>query len=98
MTKTVKNLFETEKYYVREKLSTEAIVGEDGKYTTNQLGYVVVNKDTGVIEHSTTMLPGAIFQCQHFNDTLISLLTPPSEDDATMDIGSMDVPEDIVPN
>ena len=60
-------------------------------------GYVVINRDTGVIEHSTVMLPGAIFQCQHFNDTLISLLAPKDEAEI-IDINSLNVPEDVVPN
>ena len=91
---TAKVLFETEKYAVEESGDERMIIAEDGKYG-NRPGYVVVNKETGVVEHSTVMLPGAIFQCQHFNDTLISLLADPSED---IDIEALDVPEDIVPN
>lgn len=87
------NLFETEKYVVEES-GDRKIIAEDGAYSSRK-GYVVVNKETGVVEHSTVMLPGAIFQCQHFNDTLISLLADPSED---IDIEALDVPEDIVPN
>ena len=89
------NLFETEKYIVREN-DNEQIIGEDGNYS-GQDGYVVVNRETGVIEHTTIMLPGAIFQCQHFNDTLVSLLSPPQDDDG-VDIAALNVPEDIVPN
>ncbi len=93
---TAKNcLFETEKYTV-EKSNGRTIIGEDGKYGAKS-GYVVVNKETGVIEHSTVMLPGAIFQCQHFNDTLMNLLAPKDEAEV-VDINSMNVPEDIVPN
>ncbi len=92
---TAKVMFNTEKYEVQES-GDNLIVGEDGKYGSHA-GYVVVNKETGVVEHSTVMLPGAIFQCQHFNDTLISLLTPPEEAEV-VDINSMNVPEDIVPN
>ena len=88
------NLFETEKYVV-ELAGDRPVIGEDGKYGTAAAGYVVINKETGVIEHSTVMLPGAIFQCQHFNDTLISLLADPEE---AIDIEALDVPEDIVPN
>ena len=89
------NLFETEKYIVRLASDTELVIGEDGKYGTGG-GYVVVNRDSNIIEHSTIMLPGAIFQCQHFNDTLVSLLNPPTEDE--IDITALNVPEDIVPN
>ena len=93
---TAKVMFDTEKYSV-ESSAGRTIVGEDGKYTNDVEGYVVINKETSIIEHSSTMLPGAIFQCQHFNDTLISLLSPPVEEDIEA-MTSMDVPEDILPN
>ena len=89
------NLFDTEKYTVEES-NGRPVIGEDGKYSDDTKGYVVLNKETGVIEHSTIMLPGAIFQCQHFNDTLVSLLNPPTEEE--LDISALNVPEDIVPN
>lgn len=89
-------LYDTEKYKV-EQADGRSIIGEDGKYTTTHDGYVVINKETEVIEHSTTMLPGAIFQCQHFNDTLVDLLKPADEADV-VNLQSVDVPEDIVPN
>ena len=91
------NLFETEKYIVRLAENDESIIGEDGKHTLTHGGYVVVNKETDVIEHSSTMLPGAIFQCQHFNDTLVSLLSKEDED-ADFGLEAVDVPEDVVPN
>jgi len=87
----VSNLFETDKYVVRKCDNSESIVGEDGKYTLQHEGYVVVNKETGVIEHSTTMLPGAIFQCQHFSDTLTGLLNPEM-------VPPTMIPDDVVPN
>lgn len=90
-----KVLFETLKYVVEEADGRE-IVGEDGKYAVLN-GYVVVNRETKVVEHSTVMLPGAIFQCQHFNDTLVSLLSPPDEADI-VEITSANGPEDILPN
>ena len=93
---TAKVLYETEKYVV-EEANGRSIVGEDGKYTTSHGGYVVVNRETGVVEHSTTMLPGAIFQCMHFNDSLISLLSPPEEAEEP-DLAALNVPEDIIPN
>ena len=92
---TAKVLFETEKYRV-ETSDGRSIVGEDGNYTKSHDGYVVINRETETVEHSTTMLPGAIFQCQHFNDSLISLLQEPSEKD--VDIANLNVPDDIVPN
>ncbi len=93
----VSNLFETEKYVVRQAAQGECIIGEDGKYEDMD-GYVVINRETGVIEHTTIMLPGAIFQCQHFNDTLESLMSPPEEGEDGVDLSSLNVPEDIVPN
>lgn len=90
------NLFETERYIVRKRDNSESIVGEDGKYTMSHQGYVVVNKETGQIEHTTTMLPGAIFQCQHFNDTLAGLLADP--EDNVVNLEAVDVPEDVIPN
>lgn len=93
---TAKTIYETMHYTVEES-DSRSIIGEDGKYTTSHPGYVVINRQTGVIEHSTTMLPGAIFQCQHFNDSLESLLNP-VEDDDQPDITNLNVPEDIVPN
>jgi len=92
---TAKVLFETEKYEVRVATNGDSVIGEDGKYAVRD-GYIVVNRESGVIEHTTIMLPGAIFQCQHFNDTLVSLLNPP--EDTPDALTGMDVPEDIVPN
>ena len=86
-------LFNTDKYEVR-LADGELVIGEDGNYTERQ-GYVVINKETGIVEHTTIMLPGAIFQCQHFNDTLVSLLSPPVD---TTDLSEMDVTDDVVPN
>ena len=91
-----KVMFTTEKYEVRIADEENMVIGEDGKYGTGG-GYVVVNLETDIIEHSTVMLPGAIFQCQHFNDTLVSLLSPPEEADI-VELASVNVPDDIVPN
>ena len=85
------NLYETEKYFVTE---CKDVLGEDGKY--GKTGYAVVNEETGVIEHTTMMLPGAIFQCQHFNDTLKGLLETP--EDNVVELSAIDVPDDVVPS
>lgn len=71
------SLYETDKYEVvlAGPLSGIPVLGEDGKYGDND-GYAVVNKETNVVEHTSTMLPGAIYQCMHFNDTLTAQLTP----------------------
>ncbi len=89
-------LYDT-KHYVVEDAAGRSIIGEDGAYTKSHDGYCVINKESGNIEHSTTMLPGAIFQAQHFSDTLESLLNPtPIED--TDALASLNVGDDIVPN
>ncbi len=85
-------LYETEKYSV--KITREAL-GEDGTYSRH--GYAVINKDTGITEHTTMMLPAAIFQCQHFNDTLVSLLTPEPKTDM-VDIFADPTDGDVLPN
>lgn len=77
--------FSTDKY---EVIECDDVLGEDGKY--GQLGYAVRNKETAVTEHTTMMLPGAIFQCQHFTDTLKSLLA----EDTAPELAAV---EDIVP-
>ena len=87
-----KVLYETESYTVQQ---VDVALGEDGKY--GQPGYGVVNKQTDVVEHTSMMLPGAIFQCQHFNDTLESLLAKPEEVVEPVDLRVVDV-EDVVPN
>lgn len=79
-------LFDTEKY---EVVAYDNCLGEDGKY--GQLGYAVINKDTTIIEHTTMMFPGAIFQAQHFNDTLKSLLEEGAE------APTLSVVDDIIP-
>jgi len=91
-------LFDTEKYNVVLSGPEEKVIGEDGKYR-EMGGYYVVNKETGVIEHSTIMLPGAIFQATHFNDTLISLLNPVEPEIVDeIDLASLDIGEDVVAN
>lgn len=89
-------LYSNKNYQVETSVG-RSIIGEDGKYTTTHEGYCVVNKDTGVVEHSSTILPGVIFQCDHFNDSLESLLNPQSVDEETI-LSELNVPDDIVPN
>jgi hypothetical protein len=89
-------LYDTERYKVIKTEPGTVILAEDGKYH-EWIGYAVINKETEVVEHTTMMLPGAIFQCQHFNDTLTSLMTPvePAE---VFDLQSIEVDGDVVPN
>lgn len=82
-------MYDTEKY---EVVRIGDALDEDGK--TRREGYGVRNKDTGIVEHSTTMLPGAIFQCQYFNDSLVNLLKPRDEEPEA----ESDVSEDVVLN
>ena len=91
-------IYETSNYYVTRCSNA---LGEDGKYGAK--GYAVVNKKTDVVEHTSMMMPGAIFQCQHFSDTLDSLLAaePKLETLApvvNIDLSEVDVPEDVVPS
>lgn len=70
------------------------VIGEDGQYHTRG-GYAVRNKATGFVEHTTTLLPGAIFQAQHLDSTLDGLLNPPATEPPAL----VDFPtEDTVPN
>lgn len=85
-------LYTTDKYEVVEY---DNVLGEDGKYGQCG-GYAVRNLETRVIEHTTMMLPGAIFQCQHFNDTLKGLLEKP--EDNVVPLAAIDMPDDIVPS
>jgi hypothetical protein len=85
-------LYETDNYFV---LECDNALGEDGKYGVS--GYAVVNKKTDVTEHTSMMLPGAIFQAQHFSDTLDSLLADKGPVAPPIDMSAIDV-EDVVPN
>lgn len=40
----------------------------------NPVGYDVLNVITGIVEHSTPILPGAIYQAHHFDSTLKGFL------------------------
>lgn len=85
------------KYYeVRfiEKTSNTPVMGEEGKYVKRD-GYAVYNKKSGVYEHTTTLLPGAIFQAQHLDATLDGLLNPESVEYPSLEDVHMD---DVVAN
>lgn len=67
------------------------IVCEDGEYRV-RAGYAVWNTTTDVCEHTTTLLPGAIFQAQHLDATLTGLLNPSADySDALVDMPVEDV-------
>lgn len=69
---------------------TDHAVSEVGE--TNAKGYAVINLVTGIEEHTNTILPGAFFQAQHFDNTLKGL-TEPEENVALPD----NVLDDVFP-
>jgi len=62
------NIYENEKYIVK---TTDNALGEDGNY--GYPGYIVINKETGVGEHTTMVLPQALFQADAFMGALTQL-------------------------
>ena len=60
-------------YYTVKYSDKSPIYCEDGEYRVRP-GYVVVNKDTDVVELTTTSLPTAIYQAQHLDIMLLALL------------------------
>jgi hypothetical protein len=66
------------------------IMCEDGEYRKRN-GYSVYNKETDTHEHTTTLLPGAIFQAQHLDATLDGLLNPVPIPDGLADMPVEDV-------
>lgn len=91
-----KVLYDADLYEVRAS-EGYSVLAEDGEYSARD-GYLVVNKETGVIEHTTLMLPGAIFQCQHFSDTLASLRSMAKPADNVVNLDAIEIDEDVVPN
>ena len=67
------------KFY--EILPSCSVIGEEGKLIEGDevIGYQVCNRVTGVVEHTSTILPGALFQAQHFDNTLRSLTDTPED-------------------
>jgi len=80
------------RYY--QVVPSDKALAEDGKYLTgDNAGYAIENKMTKVVEHTTVCLPAAMFQANHFDDMLASLI------DGTPKLSVVDsVTEDIVPN
>ncbi len=78
-----KPLYENEVFVVT---LTDDAIGEDGNY--GRKGYAVVNKDTGVVEHTTVVLAQAQFQAEAFKGALSQL----NEDDAAA-IGASEDPD-----
>jgi len=84
------NIYENEKYEVVVSMGDAPVLGEDGKYS-DRGGYLVVNKETGVIEHTTTVLPQALFQADAFLGALGSLVSQGSNDAGSVIDGDADV-------
>lgn len=72
---TSKVFYNTDNYCVvlTDKALNEAGTGLDAE------GYAVVNKETGITEHTTLCLPAAMFQADNFNRTLTQLLAENEE-------------------
>lgn len=65
MKKVISNLYENEHYYV---IITDNAIGEDGQFGAD--GYAVINKITSITEHTSTLLPQALFQADHLSGSL----------------------------
>ena len=61
-------IYKNEKYRV---VIIDDALGEDGKY--GAMGYAVVNIETNIREHTTTVLPQALFQADAFMGALSNL-------------------------
>ena len=59
------SIYENKSYEVIECAN---VIGEDGQY--GAVGYAVRNKETGVLEHTTMVLPQALFQADAFEGAL----------------------------
>ena len=82
------------KYYEVQRRDDVPIMCEDNEYRV-RYGYIVYNTEAGVIEHTTTLLPGAIFQAQHLDSMLEGLLNPAEQPE----FGLAQMPmEDVVAN
>ena len=86
-------IHDTKNYEVCIADSQELVMGEDGKYACIP-GYVVVNKDTKIVEHTTMLLPQAIYQAQGLSDSLDALLKADVAPDNLVQM----VTDDVVPH
>jgi len=70
-------LYENDHY---EVIETNDALGEDGKY--GREGYAVINRQTGIAEHTTTIYPQAIFQADALDGALTQLDEKDEDTDA----------------
>lgn len=85
------------KYYSIE--TSNVAIGEDGNYLIGDddgtpVGYSLINDETDVVEHTSMLLPAIIFQANHLDGMLDSLLNE-KEDTAVAAAAPMD---DVVLN
>jgi len=70
-------------------------IGEDGRYIHGKgasvVGYAVVNKENGITEFTTTVLPTAIFQADYMEKALKSLLSDEPETAEGSEVSTDDV-------
>ena len=79
------------KYY--EVVLVDKALGEDGKFIEgDNCGYGLRNKVTDILEHTSIMLPGVLWQATHFESTLKSMLAP---EEGTRSLATV---EDIMPS
>ena len=68
-------IYENESYRVE---TTVSALGEEGQY--GREGYAVINKETGITEHTTMVLPQALFQADAFLGALGQLNAEPESE------------------
>lgn len=90
-----KVVYDTKHYEVRTSGDWN-VIDEAGVYSERG-GYVVVNKDTEIVEHTTMIMPQAIYQAQGFSDSLDALLSP-SAQPAQLELVNFPIDEDVVPS
>ena len=80
-------------YYSVELVSKA--IGEDNRYLVGKgeevVGYGVVNKDNGMVEYTTTILPTALFQADYMDKALKSLMTDEPAPEIEAEVASDDV-------
>ena len=82
-------IYQNEKY---EVILIDDALGEDGKY--GRRGYAVINKETQVREHTTMVLPQALFQADAFMGALSQMDKTTDDDAALIEEG----PDDVIIN
>jgi len=83
-------------FYVIEP--SDFAIGEDGEYIRGangeSVGYCVRNVETDIVEHTSMLLPAIIFQAEHLDSMLTSLI---NKEEPSAQLAEMPV-DDVVPN